>query len=211
MTPDASVPVKRPGVIYLPTLPPYMDATKIRHILEKYSSIGRIYLTPEDATKYANRVKAGGCKKESYTEGWIEFHDKSEAKKMATLLNAQPIGGKKRHNFYHDDIWCMKYLPKFTWNDLMEHRVYQKQVSQKRLQTMMAKQKKEDEFLLEATAKKKEMDSAELRRKAEGTHDESRKRKAEKSLPRQKLVFGSMKPKTPSHAPSADLLDALAM
>jgi len=28
-------------------------------------------------------------------------------------------GGKKR-NFYHDDIWTLKYLPKFKWHHLTE-------------------------------------------------------------------------------------------
>lgn len=196
----------RPGVVYLPTLPPYMNAQKLRHLLEKFASIGRIYLTPEDPTKYANRVKSGGCKKECFTEGWVEFADKQDAKRVAKLLNAQPVGGKKRHNFYHDDIWCIRYLNRFTWNDLMEHRVYQKQVSQKRLQTLLSKQKKDDEFFLEAVSKKKEMDSAELRRQLEGKEPVAKKARKERSLPRQKHAFVAKTTET-----GGDLLEALAM
>lgn len=35
------------------------------------------------------------------------------------MLNAQPIGGKKGTR-WRDDIWTMKYLPKFKWNMLTE-------------------------------------------------------------------------------------------
>jgi ESF2/ABP1 family protein len=201
---------KKPGVIYLPSLPPYMNASKLRHLLEKQGKLGRIYLTPEDPTKYLNRVKGGGCKKESFTEGWVEFIDKADAKRCAALLNSQSVGGKKRHNFYRDDIWCIKYLHRFTWNDLMEHRVYQKQVNQKRLQTVLSKQKKEDEYFLESVAKKKQMDSADLRRKIEGKELETKKRRAEKALPRQKHAFVPKRPKLSSES-NADLLDALAI
>lgn len=160
-------------------------------------------------TKYANRVKSGGCKRESFSEGWVEFLDKREAKQVASALNSKPVGGKKRHNFYYDDIWCMRYLSRFTWNDLIEHRVYQKQVNRKKLQTIMSKQKKEDEFFLESVAKKKEMDSAEIRRGVEGKLDESKKRRSERSLPRQKTAFNSKRVRTEDTGSS--LLDAIAM
>lgn len=199
-----------PGVIYLPQLPPYMNAQKLRHLLENQAPVGRIYLTPEDPTKYANRVKSGGCKKESFTEGWVEFLNKADAKRVALSLNSKPIGGKKRHNFYHDDIWCMRYLSRFTWNDLIEHRVYQRQVNQKKLQTMLSKQKREDEFFLEAVAKKKEMDSAALRRQLEGKETESTKRKAEKPLPKQKHAFAPKKKQRTAEDQSS-VLDALAI
>jgi ESF2/ABP1 family protein len=207
----ANVKHAKPGVVYFPTLPPYMNAQKLRHLLEKYGRVGRIYLTPEDPTKYLNRVKSGGCKKECFTEGWVEFLDKSVAKEVADALNARPIGGKKRHNFYRDDVWCMRYLHRFTWNDLMEHRVYQKQVNQKRLQTMLSQQKKEDEFFLEAVAKKKDMDSADLRRKLEGKEEETKKRPVAKSFPQQTHAFIPKKRKTSSEGSNTDLLDALAM
>lgn len=38
---------------------------------------------------------------------------------MAEILNAQPIGGKKGTR-WRDDVWTMKYLPKFKWNMLTE-------------------------------------------------------------------------------------------
>lgn len=44
--------------------------------------------------------------------GWVEFSDKKVAKRVAESLNCTPIGGKKG-DFYHDDIWNLKYLKNF--------------------------------------------------------------------------------------------------
>lgn len=45
--------------------------------------------------------------------------DKSIAKTVAQMLNAQVIGGKKGDR-WHDDIWTMKYLSGFKWEMLGE-------------------------------------------------------------------------------------------
>ena len=58
-------------------------------------------------------------RRRNYTEGWVEFADKRVAKATAMALNNTQIGGKKRY-YYHDDIWNMKYLPKFRWHHLTE-------------------------------------------------------------------------------------------
>ena len=75
------------------------------------------------------RKKFGGSKKKNFTEGWVEFLDKRVAKAVARTLNSMPIGGQKR-NYYHDDLWNIKYLPKFKWGHLTEKigmcRVYSK-------------------------------------------------------------------------------------
>lgn len=54
-----------------------------------------------------------------FTEGWVEFTDKRVARSVAELLNAKSVGGK-RGSRYKDDVWTMKYLPKFKWNMLTE-------------------------------------------------------------------------------------------
>lgn len=46
--------------------------------------------------------------------GWIEFADKKIAKKVAESLNNTTIGGRKG-DFYHDDIWNLKYLKGFKY------------------------------------------------------------------------------------------------
>ncbi len=65
------------------------------------------------------RRKHTSTKKVHFTEGWVEFRDKKVARAVAEMLNAQTIGGKKGTR-WRDDIWTMKYLPRFKWNMLTE-------------------------------------------------------------------------------------------
>ena len=146
----------------------------------------------------------------------MEFLDKKEAKWIAAELNSKPIGGKKRHNFYRDDVWCMRYLSRFTWSDLIEHRVYQKQVNQKHLQAMISKQKKEDEFYLKSVAKKKRIDSIEKKREKRGVtkpnNSSSTKDSAGSSeFPRQKIPFNSRGKAPQDTTAVVSIIDALAM
>ena len=39
----------------------------------------------------AKRVKSGGNKKKSYTEGWVEFADKKRALRISRTLNNTPM------------------------------------------------------------------------------------------------------------------------
>ncbi|KAH0422096.1 hypothetical protein CcaCcLH18_13005 [Colletotrichum camelliae] len=111
--------VKKSGVVYISRIPPFMKPQKLRSLLEPYGKINRIFLAPEDPAAHARRVKAGGNKKKSYTEGWVEFVRKRDAKAVCELLNARTIGGKKG-SYYHDDIWTLKYLKGFKWRHLTE-------------------------------------------------------------------------------------------
>lgn len=72
-----------------------------------------------DAKRAYLRRKYTATKKAHYTEGWVEFKDKRVGRSVAEMLNAQPIGGKKGTR-WRDDVWTMKYLPKFKWNMLTE-------------------------------------------------------------------------------------------
>lgn len=81
-----------------------------------------------------------------FTEGWIEFDKKSEAKQAALVLNGQLIGGKKRHNMFRDDTWHLRYLSKFKWSNLTEKLAYDQKMRSQRLQTDLSKAKKEINF-----------------------------------------------------------------
>ena len=72
-----------------------------------------------DAKRAYLRRKYTSTKKPHFTEGWVEFKDKKVARSVAAMLNATPIGGKKGTRF-RDDVWTMKYLPKFKWDMLTE-------------------------------------------------------------------------------------------
>ena len=106
--------IQKSGVVYLSRIPPFMKPAKLRSLLEPYGKINRIFLAPEDPAEHTRRVRSGGNKKRSFTEGWVEFVKKKDAKKACDLLNAQTIGGKKS-SWYHDDVWALKYLSGFKW------------------------------------------------------------------------------------------------
>ena len=38
---------RKPGIVYLSSIPPYMRPLKIRHVFSQYGDIGRVYLQPE--------------------------------------------------------------------------------------------------------------------------------------------------------------------
>jgi ESF2/ABP1 family protein len=117
---ESRAAMEKTGVVYLSRIPPGMSPTKIRQLLSAYKSrVLRIFLSPESMAVYTRRLKSGGSKKRQFTEGWVEFEDKKVAKKVAEMLNAQQIGGKKGSRWY-DDLWNIKYLPKFKWHHLTE-------------------------------------------------------------------------------------------
>lgn len=131
------------GVIYLSRIPPFMKPQTVKHLLEPYGEIGRIFLTPEDPASHTRRVKSGGNKKRSFTDGWVEFQRKKHAKIAAESLNAQIIGGKKG-GWYHDDIWNIKYLKGFKWHHLTEQIANENAERAARLRTEISQTSKEN-------------------------------------------------------------------
>lgn len=140
LTPEALASFRakqeRAGVVYISRIPPGMRPSKVRHLMSQYGEVGRVYLQQEgmifylfyftcyftlvlDAKRAYLRKKYTATKKAHFTEGWVEFTDKRVARSVADMLNAQPIGGKKGTR-WRDDVWTMKYLPRFKWNMLTE-------------------------------------------------------------------------------------------
>lgn len=80
----------------------------------------------------------GGKKGQKYIEGWVEFEDKKVARMVALSLNNTKmcnsinIGNKKR-SFYAEDLWCIKYLPKFKWENLTEKLAYDARMRKEKL------------------------------------------------------------------------------
>ncbi|OUM69421.1 hypothetical protein PIROE2DRAFT_66822 [Piromyces sp. E2] len=154
---------KRTGVVYLSKIPPFMKPIKIRHLLSRYAKIGRIYLAAEDDKIAHRRKKYGGNRKRNYTEGWVEFLDKREAKLVVNHLNNHIIGGKKS-SWYHDDIWNMKYLHGFKWIHLTERIAYEKAVRNQKLKAEMAQASRESNVILRNVEKAKMIESMEKRK-----------------------------------------------
>ncbi|KAH3661526.1 hypothetical protein OGAPHI_006374 [Ogataea philodendri] len=129
--------IKRSGVIYLSSIPPYMKPAKLRHVLSRFGKVGRLYLKPEDSKIYKTRVKTGGNKKKKFDEGWCEFENKSDAKLAAQTLNGNKLGGKKG-NFYYDDIMNVKYLKGFKWHDLTEAMSREIEIRESKMQSELS-------------------------------------------------------------------------
>merc|ERR1712071_363633 len=71
---------KKPGLIYLSTIPPNMNVQVLRETFMAYGDVGRIYLQPQ--TKGENKKRKGKAKPRKYVEGWIEFLSKKTAKRV---------------------------------------------------------------------------------------------------------------------------------
>ncbi|KAK1928824.1 Pre-rRNA-processing protein esf2 [Phytophthora citrophthora] len=154
---------ERRGVVYIARVPPFMKPEKLRHLLGKYGELNRIYLVPEDRVLHKKRVSAGGNRRQKYTEGWIEFEDKKVAKRVAKMLNTTQIGGRKR-DYYHDDIWNLKYLKGFKWDHLTEKIAYENRIRDQKLRMEIAQAKKENEAYLERVDQSKQFEKMEARK-----------------------------------------------
>jgi len=158
-----NVQQNKTGVVYLSKIPPFMKPIKLRHLLSRYAKIGKIYLAAEDDKIAHRRKKYGGNRKRNYTEGWVEFLDKREAKLVVKHLNNHIIGGKKS-SWYHDDIWNMKYLHGFKWIHLTERIAYEKAVRNQKLKAEMAQASRESNVILRNVEKAKMIESMEKRK-----------------------------------------------
>uniref|UniRef100_A0A7N0TP32 Pre-rRNA-processing protein ESF2 n=1 Tax=Kalanchoe fedtschenkoi TaxID=63787 RepID=A0A7N0TP32_KALFE len=144
------------GVCYLSRVPPQMDHVKLRHKLSEYGEIERIYLVPEDPAAQVHRKKAGGFRGVRFSEGWVEFTNKFVAKRVADMLNCQPIGGKKRSAYYHD-LWNIKYLSKFKWDDLTDEIAYKNAARQQKLALEVSAATRERDSYLKKVDKAREL------------------------------------------------------
>ncbi|CAE7217555.1 SRPK1 [Symbiodinium necroappetens] len=169
---DLQPQVDRKGVVHLASIPLCMGIQKLRHMMEQFGDIGRVYLAPEEKFRQQSRKRAGGSRKLRYTEGWVEFMDRRVARRVAESLNATTIGGKKRHNFFRDDMWNLRYLPGFKWHMLKEGTIYNQQVRKARLQQRMSQAQRENSHYLESVEKARTREKVAARRAAKGQQTE---------------------------------------
>ncbi|XP_068640282.1 pre-rRNA-processing protein ESF2 [Aristolochia californica] len=150
------------GVCYLSRVPPHMNPLKLRQILSQFGEIQRIYLTPEDPTARFQRKRAGGFRGQEFSEGWVEFAKKSMAKRVANMLNGEQIGGKKRSSFYYD-LWNIKYLSKFKWDDLTEEIANKEAIRKQKLTLELSLAKKERDFYISREEKSRAQEAIQER------------------------------------------------
>lgn len=152
------------GIIYLSTIPPYMNVTQITEFFSDFGKVGRVYLQLADTEpKPGEKTKKRKIAKK-FTEGWVEFQRKSVAKKVATLLNNTQISNRKKSKHY-DVMWNMKYLSNFKWTHLHERLAYEKAARRQKLRTEIELAKKKTNFFtvnLDKGKKKKPFVNKEL-------------------------------------------------
>ena len=127
------------GVCYLSRIPPGMRVQDMRHYFRNYD-VERIYFKSKEK-------KISKKKKRNYSEGYIEFKTKKDAKMVALIFNGKQMGGKKRSKFY-DDILCIKYMRNLKWMDLLDKKNSEKKIREKRIQTEIEEVNKIHNFIV---------------------------------------------------------------
>ena len=141
--------IRRSGVLYMSRVPIGMKIIDIRKLLNDYG-IQRCYFIP-----FKKKLQnVDGKRVQAYKEGWIEFEDKIYAKLAEYQLNGKPIGGNKKC-IYRDELWNLKYLHKFKWNDLVESMTLEKKIQEKKLKIEIAQSKRENDFIIKNYEKSK--------------------------------------------------------
>ncbi|KAK6197416.1 uncharacterized protein RJT21DRAFT_123219 [Scheffersomyces amazonensis] len=141
-----------------------MKPSTLRSILSRFGKIDRLFLKPEDAAIHHKRVKYGGNKKKNFTEGWIEFVSKKDAKMCASTLNGNKLGGKKT-SYYYDDVINIKYLSGFKWFDLTQQIAKENEVRQARLALELSQQQKLNKSFVNNVEKSKMISNIQRKRK----------------------------------------------
>ena len=160
---------RRSGVLYMSRVPTGMKVSDLRKLLEDYG-MERCYLVP--LKKKMENID--GKKVQAYKEGWIEFNDKIYAKLAEYQLNGKPIGGSRKCP-YKDELWNLKYLHKFKWNDLIENITMEKKMQEKKLKIEIAQSKRENAFIIKNYEKSKKY----LNKKTNNPENNSEKEKQE--------------------------------
>ncbi|KAK3750934.1 hypothetical protein QZH41_015026 [Actinostola sp. cb2023] len=143
------------------------------HIHKSRRTCDGFFVVFLDTSVRKKRKKFGGSGRKTFTEGWVEFKDKKIAKQVASSLNNTMIGtlqyyiitcGKKK-SYYHDDIWNIKYLPRFLWGQLSEQIAFEKASREQRMRTEISQAKKDANFYIESVEKGKGFEAMEERKR----------------------------------------------
>ncbi|VDM32301.1 unnamed protein product [Hydatigera taeniaeformis] len=97
------------GIVYFSSIPTGMNVAMLTQELRHFGPINRVYLVP----KRTSRDKA----QRQYSEGWVEFIKRKNARNAARALNCLEVPGGKRKPWF-GELWNVRFLPKVTWNEL---------------------------------------------------------------------------------------------
>lgn len=159
---------EKAGIVYLSRIPSNMSPHELRRYLEPFGRVGRIYLAPDERYAKVGRsnVKRSHRRQTRFKEGWVEFVNKKDAKTATLALNGARIGGKKSNRLY-DEIWNIKYLKGFQWNNLREQEHYDRIVSEQRLRTEISQARRSTAHFLRQAARARELEKIEETRRAQ--------------------------------------------
>lgn len=184
----------RTGVVYISRIPPAMTPSNLRQHLSPFGNIGRVYLAPDDRKaghlkKESKKVKKATRPKSCFTEGWIEFLNKKDAKNSAEALNGRPYGGRRGSRF-REDLWCIKYLGSdFKWSTLTERISYENAIREQKMREEISHARRENKDFLGQVEKARVFKKIEEKRQSRGQDA-----KAEGSLEDIKSRFRQRKP-----------------
>lgn len=127
----------------------------------------------------------GGNKKRSFIDGWVEFSRRKDARVCAEAINAHTVGGR---GWYGDDLWNVRYLKGFAWEDLMAGVRREEREREERVRVGLGREKRERaEFLRGVERGKME----ERRREKIKTRGKSRGDEADKPVPEEERTTDS--------------------
>jgi ESF2/ABP1 family protein len=164
---DFTEALRRRGVVYMSRIPPRMNPAKVKQLLSPLGTITRVFLVEEDSTIRQRRRKNGYSGAKRYVEGWIEFENKSIAKRIAMSLNLTPISNQKR-NVHYGELWNLKYLRKFRWEHLTEKVAYERRVREQKLRVELLQARKENAAYAQLVETGQKLDKIEDRKRKRG-------------------------------------------
>ncbi|XP_064106495.1 activator of basal transcription 1-like [Macrobrachium nipponense] len=145
-TTSATDKKRKPGIIYLSTIPTGFHPTKIRSYFTEFGEVGRMFLQ----TSNDDKTKSSSKKSQQYTEGWIEFKSKRKAKWVTMMLNSNKVGGKKKDACY-DELWNIKYLPRFKWAFLHQRLEYERESYRQRMNAAISQVRQETDHFVKVS------------------------------------------------------------
>lgn len=152
-TNDAEKKKRKRGVIYISRVPPGMDIGSLRGLLSRAGSLGRVWLRPESASSLAERRSLTGSRRRAeFRDGWAEFLRRKDARRAVELLNGRAMCGATRRGRWADDLWCVRFLPRYTWADLVEETCSGARERTLRVKAEVAAARRERAFVEERVA-----------------------------------------------------------
>jgi ESF2/ABP1 family protein len=135
------------GVVYLARVPPGLDIGIVRSLLGRCGPLGRVWLRAEASETLAARRKLGGRRRAGFSDGWVEFKRVRDAESVVALLNGQPIIGATRRGKFQNDLWCLRFLPGFAWDDLVDESCGTRRERVLRVKSEVAAARREKAFV----------------------------------------------------------------